>query len=56
MAEESLGAKFVYEDIADDMKAKAEEYREKLIETIVEMDDSVMEKYLDGEIPSEETS
>ena len=53
--EESLGAKFVYEDIADDMKAKAEEYREKLIETIVEMDDSVMEKYLDGEIPSEET-
>ncbi len=53
--EESLGAKFVYEDIADDMKAKAEEYREKLIETIVEMDDSVMEKYLDGEVPSEET-
>ena len=53
--EESLGAKFVYEDIADDMKAKAEEYREKLIETIVEMDDSVMEKYLDGEIPSDET-
>ncbi|MEL0124376.1 MAG: elongation factor G, partial [Alphaproteobacteria bacterium] len=53
--EESLGAKFVYEDIAEDMKAKAEEYREKLIETIVEMDDSVMEKYLDGEIPSEET-
>ncbi len=53
--EESLGAKFVYEDIADDMKAKAEEYREKLIETIVDMDDSVMEKYLDGEIPSEET-
>ena len=53
--EESLGAKFVYEDIAEDMKVKAEEYREKLIETIVEMDDSVMEKYLDGEIPSEET-
>ena len=53
--EESLGAKFVYEDIADDMKAKAEEYREKLIETIVDMDDSVMEKYLDGETPSEET-
>jgi elongation factor G len=53
--EESLGAKFVYEDISDDMKAKADEYREKLIETIVEMDDSVMEKYLDGEIPSDET-
>ena len=28
--EETLGAKFVYEDIADDMKAKANEYREKL--------------------------
>ena len=53
--EESLGAKFVYEEISDDMKAKADEYREKLIETIVEMDDSVMEKYLDGEIPSDET-
>ena len=53
--EESLGAKFVYEDISDDMKAKADEYREKLIETIVELDDSVMEKYLDGEIPSDET-
>ena len=53
--EESLGAKFVYEDISDDMKAKADEYREKLIETIVEMDDSVMEKYLDGEIPNDET-
>ncbi len=53
--EESLGAKFVYEDISDDMKPKAQEYREKLIETVVEMDDSVMEKYLDGEMPSEQT-
>ena len=53
--EESLGAKFVYEDISDDMKSKAQEYREKLIETVVEMDDSVMEKYLDGEMPSEQT-
>ena len=53
--EESLGAKFTYEDISDDMKSKAQEYREKLIETVVEMDDSVMEKYLDGEMPSEQT-
>ncbi len=53
--EESLGAKFVYEDIPDEMKSKSDEYREKLIEAVVEMDDDVMEKYLDGEMPSEET-
>ena len=53
--EESLGAKFVYEDISEDMKQKAEEYREKLIETVVELDDTVMEKYLDGETPDEDT-
>ena len=31
---------------------KMEEYREKLIETAVEQDDDLMEKYLDGEEPS----
>ena len=52
--EESLGAKFVYEDIPDDMKEKAEKYRESLLESVVEMDDNVMEKYLEGESPSED--
>ena len=51
--EETLGAKFVYEDIPEDLKEKSESYREKLVETVVELDDAVMEKYLDGESPSE---
>jgi len=35
-----------------DMADKIEEWREKLIETAVEQDDELMEKYLDGEEPS----
>jgi len=52
--EETLGAKFTFEDISDEHKADAEKYREKLIETVVELDDTIMEKYLDGQIPSED--
>ena len=47
--EESLGAKFEYEEIPADLKDKAEEYRSKLVETAVEADDAVMEAYLEGE-------
>ncbi|MBC33170.1 MAG: elongation factor G [Rickettsiales bacterium] len=53
--EETLGAKFTYEEIPEDVKAESEKYREKLIETVVELDDDIMEKYLDGDIPDEET-
>ena len=52
--EEKLGAKFTYEDIPEELKAEAEKYKEKLVETVVELDDSVMEKYLDGTAPSNE--
>ena len=31
------------------IKAQAEEYREKLIEAVAELDEDLMEKYLDGE-------
>ena len=41
-------------DIPEDMVAKAEEYREKMIETAVEQDDDLMEAYLEGEMPSVE--
>lgn len=37
------------EDIPEDMKAQAAEYREKLVELIVEADDKILEKYLEGE-------
>ena len=52
--EEKLGAKFTYEDIPEELKAEAEKYKEKLVETVVELDDSIMEKYLDGTAPSNE--
>ncbi len=51
--DESLGAKFNVTDIPADLLEKAKEYRHKLIETAVEMDDAVMEAYLGGKEPSE---
>ena len=53
--EETLGAKFTHEDIPEDYREKAESYREKLIETVVEMDDNIMESYLEGTQPTTET-
>ncbi len=47
--DESLGAKFNYEDIPSDLQDKASKYREEMIETVVELDESAMEKYLEGE-------
>ena len=52
--DESLGAEFEFTEIPADLKEKAAEYREKLIETAVEVDDAIMEKYLEGEEPTEE--
>jgi elongation factor G len=45
---------FEVKDIPEDMVAKAEEYREKMIETAVEQDDDLMEAYLEGNEPSVE--
>jgi len=44
-----IGEDYEIEDIPADMLGKAKEYREKLIETLGEADDAIMEKYLDGE-------
>jgi len=46
--DETLGAKFVVDEIPDDLKEAAQEYREKLIESIADFDDALMEKYLEG--------
>ncbi len=43
------------QDVPADMVDLVEEWREKLIETAVEQDDDVMEKYLDGEEPDVDT-
>src|SRR6185369_15193615 len=53
--DESLGAKFVYEEIPDDLKDAAAEARTHLIEMAVEQDDAVMEAYLDGAEPDRDT-
>ncbi|HET6538010.1 MAG TPA: elongation factor G [Sphingopyxis sp.] len=49
---ESLGADFEFIEIPDDLKEKAVEYREKLVELAVEQDDDAMEAYLEGTVPS----
>lgn len=48
---EDLGASWVVRDVRDELKAEAEEWRGKLVELAVEMDDEAMEKYLEGEEP-----
>jgi elongation factor G len=52
--EETLGAKFRDDEIPADLQEQAAEYRTKLIEACVELDDDAMAAYLDGEEPSEE--
>jgi len=48
---DDLGASFSEEEIPADLKDKAQEYRTKLVETAVEMDDAAMEAYLEGKEP-----
>jgi len=46
--EEKLGAEFDIKEIPEDLIQQANEYRQKLVEKIVEEDDKIMEEYLDG--------
>ncbi len=48
--EESLGAKYHYEEIPLNLKDKAEEYRTRMIETLADISDEIMEKYLEGRV------
>ncbi len=52
---EALGANFHDEEIPADLLEKAKEYRIKMIEAAVELDDDVMSAYLDGVEPDEKT-
>ena len=52
---EELGAQWDVVEIPEDLKAKAAEYREKMIETAVEMDDAATEAYLNGDMPDNDT-
>ncbi len=46
---EDLGASFKKYDIPEEFLEKANQYRETLIESLSEVDDALMEKYLEGE-------
>ena len=53
--DESLGAKYHDIDIPADMAEQAKEYREKLVEAAVELDDDATTAYLEGKLPDEAT-
>ena len=50
----AMGSKYEVVDIPAELVEKAEEYREKLIESIAETDEALMEKYFAGEELSED--
>ena len=50
--DETLGAQWDVVEIPADLKEKAEQYREKMIEAAVEMDEAALEAYLEGNLPS----
>jgi len=52
--ETKLGEDYEVEEIPADLQAKAEEYREKLVEKVAEADEELLEKYLGGEELTEE--
>jgi elongation factor G len=52
--DETLGAKYKIDEIPANMLDQASEYREKMLESVAEFDDQVMEKYLNGQELTEE--
>lgn len=50
----NIGSEAVVSEIPESMRAEAEEYREKLVEMAVEVDEAATEAYLNGEMPSNE--
>ena len=47
--ESSQGAEFEFIDIPDELKADADKWRNFLVEEVASFDDTLMEKYLEGE-------
>ena len=46
--DESKGQKYAWIDVPENLKAKCVEYREKMIEACADIDEKIMEKFLDG--------
>jgi elongation factor G len=51
--DETLGAKYVEGDIPEEFAVQAKEYRDKMIEALSDVDEKIMEKYLNGAEVSE---
>ncbi|MGH9578056.1 MAG: GTP-binding protein, partial [Terriglobales bacterium] len=47
--DETLGAEYVVEDIPEELKKKANAFHNQMVETIVENDDELLHKYMEGE-------
>ncbi len=45
--DETMGAEYVEEDIPANLQAEADEWHDKMLETLAEFDESLMEKYFD---------
>ena len=45
--DETMGAEYAVEEIPDNLKDEAQEWRDKMLETIAEFDDVLMEKYFE---------
>lgn len=53
--DDSLGSSYNYQEISSDLKQQADEYHEKLMETLAEIDDDIMEAYLSEKPVGQET-
>jgi len=47
--DETLGSKYDLIDVPEEFREEAQRYREQMIETVAEVDDHVMERYVGGE-------
>jgi elongation factor G len=52
--DETLGARYVEDAIPDGLVPQAREYREKMIEALSDIDENIMEKFLNGEEVTEQ--
>ncbi len=52
--DETLGAKYVEDSIPDGLMPLARQYREKMLEALADVDETIMEKFLAGEEISED--
>ncbi len=53
--DETLGAKYVEDEIPAELAVKAKEFREKMLEALADVDETIMDRYISGvEIPAED--